>query len=163
MTNEIATLQMHPNFNPMRSNTPRIGQQPTMPPVPPHMQLPPFNPSNPQNMQQTVNQFNKRLVHEIQQNHPMLPFNRMNNNHMLLGQPLHTHHPNNMPNKVSETISAQIQIQKTYIDFNKMFTESAANATSAASTAPTASKPSQWKQFKYAHAIWSRRHEWQRS
>lgn len=110
--------QMHPNFNAMRSNTPRIGQQAT---VPPHMQLPPFNQSNPPNMQQSVNQFNKRLVHEIQQNHPMLPFNRMNNgngplgetgrlpqqppfhpmsphagNHMLLGQPLHSHFPNNM-------------------------------------------------------------------
>lgn len=90
---------MPPNFNAMRSSTPRIGQQPALPP---HMQLPPFNQNNPQIMQQTVNQFNKRLVHEIQQNHPMLPFNRMNNNHMLLGQPLHSHHPNNMHNNMNQ-------------------------------------------------------------
>lgn len=40
-------------------------------------QPPQFPGTSPHNMQQTVNQFNKRLVQEIQQNHPML---RMNNN-----------------------------------------------------------------------------------
>lgn len=49
-------------------------------PLMPHMQMPPQFPT--QNVQQQHNQFNKRLVHEIQQNHPMLPFNRMNNNNM---------------------------------------------------------------------------------
>lgn len=55
-------------------------------------QLPQF-PGNPQqNMQQTVNQFNKRLVQEIQNNHPMLPFNRMqNNNSMGGGHPINHH------------------------------------------------------------------------
>lgn len=71
----LNNFPVHPNFNnPMRSNTPRGGPQL---PMPPHMQMQ-------QSMQQqSVNQFNKRLVQEIQQNHPMLPFNRMNNNHIM--------------------------------------------------------------------------------
>lgn len=51
-------------------------QQPPPPPnqmqrMPPHMMGP--NPNYP-----PANQYNKRLMQEIQQNHPMLPFNRMN-------------------------------------------------------------------------------------
>lgn len=63
---------MHPNFNAMRPNMPP-------PRMPPQMMSPLF-PPNMQNLQNNVNQFNQRLVQEIQQNHPMLPFNRMNNN-----------------------------------------------------------------------------------
>lgn len=72
----------------------RAGQQLQLPP---HMQQLPQFQVNPQSMQQSVNQFNKRLVHEIQQNHPMLPFNRMNNNHLLnnnMGQHPQTLHQN---------------------------------------------------------------------
>lgn len=93
---------MHPNFNPMRSGTPQNmppNMSPNMPP--PNMQqqqqhrgiqLPQFPGTPPLNMQQTVNQFNKRLVQEIQQNHPMLPFNRMNNNHHNTTHAMGGHH-----------------------------------------------------------------------
>lgn len=60
-------------------------------------------PGNPQNLMQNVNQFNNRLVQEIQNNHPMMPFNRMNNqfqnngnnNNNMGGQQQNHHNYNN--------------------------------------------------------------------
>lgn len=93
---------MHPNFGPPI----RHGGPP--PPLPMHFQqqmsqqqhqqrmmqgggqMPPpnfppnnFQNQNVQNLQNSVNQFNKRLVQEIQQNHPLLQqINRLNNNNI---------------------------------------------------------------------------------
>lgn len=94
---------MHPNFGPPI----RHGGPPQHPPLPMQMQqhlsqqqhqqrimqgggqmqpslpnhFPPNHFQNIPNLQNSVNQFNKRLVQEIQQNHPLLQqFNRLNNN-----------------------------------------------------------------------------------
>lgn len=77
---------MHPNFNAIRQNMPP-------PRMPPHLQQPHFQ-SNVHNMQTNINQFNQRLVQEIQQNHPMLPFNRLNN--MYNNNMANQHHMNMM-------------------------------------------------------------------
>lgn len=89
--------QMHPHFNAMRGNG-----GVAMPHRLPTPMTPPHYPPNMQNAPQlTVNQFNQRLVQEIQQNHPMLPFNRLNNNfshHPQLNQIQMQHHNNNNNN-----------------------------------------------------------------
>lgn len=92
--------QMHPHFNAMQrgGNGGGVSLQPHRLPPPiasPHYQ------QNMQNAPVSVNQFNQRLVQEIQQNHPMLPFNRLNNNfnhHPQLNQIQMQHHNNNNNN-----------------------------------------------------------------
>lgn len=87
---------MHPHFNAMRGSS-GVAMQHRMPPP---MTSPHYQP-NMQNMPVSVNQFNQRLVQEIQQNHPMLPFNRLNNNfnhHPQLNQIQMQHHNNNNNN-----------------------------------------------------------------
>ncbi|KAG4074126.1 hypothetical protein HA402_014331 [Bradysia odoriphaga] len=74
---------MHPHFNAMRGNS-GISMQHRMPPL---MTSPHYQP-NMRNTPVSVNQFNQRLVQEIQQNHPML-MDRLNNNfnhHLQLNQ-----------------------------------------------------------------------------
>lgn len=93
--------QMHPHFNAMRGGggSSSAGGV-TMPRLPPPMTSPHYQP-NMQNMPVSVNQFNQRLVQEIQQNHPMLPFNRLNNNfnqHPQMNQIQMQHHNNNNNN-----------------------------------------------------------------
>lgn len=81
---------MHPHFNAMRGNLPHR--------LPPPNATSPHYQQNVQSLPVSVNQFNQRLVHEIQQNHPMLPFNRLNNNfnnHPQLNQIQMQHHNNN--------------------------------------------------------------------
>jgi DNA topoisomerase 2-associated protein PAT1 len=82
--------QMPPNFGPMRGP---MAQPPPMQrgmPIPQPQQQqqqsqnqplvsPHFQP-NSNNAQNSVNQFNQRLLQEIQQNHPLLSMNRSNNN-----------------------------------------------------------------------------------
>lgn len=60
------------------------------------MSATPHFPQNVQNLQNSVSQFNQRLVEEIQQNHPMLSFNRMSQQHMYhqQQQQQHGHHHN---------------------------------------------------------------------
>lgn len=78
-------LQQHPQQHNQRmlpgSGPGAAQQQQPQPLPPPHFAGNHFQQQNVQNMQNSVNQFNKRLVQEIQQNHPLLQqFNRMNNN-----------------------------------------------------------------------------------
>lgn len=59
------------------------------PPMHPMQRPPPMTPhfpQNVQNLQNSVSQFNQRLVEEIQQNHPMLSFNRINQHQPLYHQ-----------------------------------------------------------------------------
>lgn len=87
-------FNMHPAFNMMRPPMPPLG--------PPPQRIPNIGPppllQQQQNFQQNVQnsaQFNKRLVQEIQQNHPLLSYNRngMNNNYNH-----HNNHNNIYPN-----------------------------------------------------------------
>uniref|UniRef100_A0A6B2E8L0 Uncharacterized protein n=1 Tax=Phlebotomus kandelakii TaxID=1109342 RepID=A0A6B2E8L0_9DIPT len=86
-------LAMHSNFGGVRP-PPMQGQPGRMNPLlngPPFPTPPPPAPpmqSNPV----SVNQYNKRLVQEIQQNHPMLYFNRLNN----FDAGNNSYHPNQM-------------------------------------------------------------------
>ncbi|XP_037027998.1 transcription factor mef2A-like [Bradysia coprophila] len=62
-----------------------------------HRMTSPHYQPNMRNTPVSVNQFNQCLVQEIQQNHPMLPFNRLNNNfnhHPQLNQIQMQHHNN---------------------------------------------------------------------
>jgi DNA topoisomerase 2-associated protein PAT1 len=78
-------LAMHPGFANMPAHMAQM-QHPRIPfPMQPQANFIP-------NIQ--TNQFNKRLVQEIQQNHPMLPFNRQNNHNKQ--QPMHNHRNNGM-------------------------------------------------------------------
>lgn len=108
-------MPMHPmNFGPMRHGVPPPQQPPhphqqmqqRMPPPPPHFGANQYQQQqqqhNVQNLQNSVNQFNKRLVQEIQQNHPLLQqFNRLNNNgntNMNYNQQNNSNHNNNSNN-----------------------------------------------------------------
>uniref|UniRef100_A0A7G3AKF7 mRNA decay factor PAT1 domain-containing protein n=1 Tax=Lutzomyia longipalpis TaxID=7200 RepID=A0A7G3AKF7_LUTLO len=74
-----SNMPMHSNFGGVRPPMPgqpgRINPLMNGPPFP----TPPPPTSQMQSNPVSVNQYNKRLVQEIQQNHPMLYFNRMNN------------------------------------------------------------------------------------
>lgn len=72
----VTTPQPQQPQNPQQK---RIGTHGQMALPPQHMQMSQQFQSSQNSHQQSVNQFNKRLVHEIQQNHPMLPFSRINN------------------------------------------------------------------------------------
>lgn len=88
---------MHPHFNAMRGN----GGVALPHRLPPPLTSPHYQSNMQQNAPVSVNQFNQRLVQEIQQNHPMLPFNRLNNNfnhHPQLNQIQMQHHNNNNNN-----------------------------------------------------------------
>lgn len=77
--------------------------------LPPPMTSPHYQP-NIQNVPVSVNQFNQRLVQEIQQNHPMLPFNRLNNNfnhHPQLNQLQMQHHNNNNNNNTNHGMNGK--------------------------------------------------------
>ncbi|GAB0088169.1 hypothetical protein DMENIID0001_025560 [Sergentomyia squamirostris] len=68
-------LAMHSNFRPPPSMQAQPGRLNPLINGPP----PPFAGPPPGQMPVNANQYNKRLVQEIQQNHPMLYFNRLNN------------------------------------------------------------------------------------
>lgn len=97
---------MHPHFNAMRGN----GGVSLPHRLPPPIASPHYQP-NMQNVPVSVNQFNQRLVQEIQQNHPMLPFNRLNNNfnhHPQLNQiQMQQHHNNNNNNNVNHGMNGK--------------------------------------------------------
>ncbi|KXJ80006.1 hypothetical protein RP20_CCG027188 [Aedes albopictus] len=89
----INNLAMHPGF-PAGIVRPQLGLIPRIPV--------PIQPNIIQNIQ--TSQFNRKLVEEIQQNHPLLSFHRQQNLHSNSNYKNHSNqrfHPNNIPNGIS--------------------------------------------------------------